>query len=183
MAEAVPKRWTIEEFLAWDDGTDVRYGLVAGGIVAMPPPAEAHGTIVANVASALRPSLVPPCRVVARAGVVLPDRDDTYYQADLAVTCTPAERGRQNVAEPVLVVEVLSPSTAVHDRGRKVDDYCRLPSVREIVLVGSGKRRVQRWRRDGERWRVENLIGAAELRLDAIDATIPLDRIYDGSGI
>lgn len=71
----------------------------------------------------------------------------------------------------------------MHDRGRKVDDYCQLPSVREIVLVGSEERRVQRWRRDGERWLVENLIGEAELRLETVDTTIPLAAIYDGSGV
>jgi Uma2 family endonuclease len=45
MAEPAEKRWTVEEFLAWDDGTDRRYELVAGQIVAMAPPSEAHATI------------------------------------------------------------------------------------------------------------------------------------------
>lgn len=183
MAEPAPKRWTVEGFLAWDDGTDRRYELVGGEVIAMAPPAEAHGTIVANLTIRIGTKLKAPCRVVGEAGIVLPDRDDTYYQADLAVTCTSPEAGRQHVAEPVLIVEVLSPSTAVHDRGRKVDDYCRLPSVREIVLVGSEERRRQRWRRDGERWLVENLIGEAELRLETVDTTIPLAAIYDGSGV
>ena len=45
MAEPAEKRWTVEEFLAWDDGTDHRYELVDGEVVAMAPPSEAHGTI------------------------------------------------------------------------------------------------------------------------------------------
>lgn len=173
--------WTIEEFLAWDDGTDRRYELIGGEVSAMAPPGEAHGAIVMNVGAAVRAG--PPCRIIGEAGILLPDRDDTYYQADLAVTCIPADPGRQHVAEPVLIVEVLSPSTAVHDRGRKLDDYCRLASVQEILLVGSEERRVQHWRRDGERWLVENLIGDAHLRLDLIDASISLSAIYEGSGV
>jgi Uma2 family endonuclease len=178
-----PRHWTVQEFLAWDDGTDRRYELIAGEILAMAPPSAAHGTIVINLGAAIRDRLEPPCRAIGEAGIVLPDRDDTYYQADLAVSCVAAEPGRHDVAEPVLIAEVLSPSTAVHDRGRKLDHYCRLASVREILLVSSEERRVQYWRRDGERWLVENLIGDAELRLELIDGPLALGAIYEGSGV
>ncbi len=178
MATAAPKRMTLTEFLEWDDGTDTRYELVDGRIVAMAPPAEAHGTIVGNFAYELRRHLKPPCRVVPEAGIVPPEHDDAYYQADLAVTCAPPERGRRHVAEPILIVEVLSPSTAQHDRGTKLPDYADLPSVREILLVASTERRVELWRRDGPRWTVERLIGEAELRLETIDAALPLAAVY-----
>jgi Uma2 family endonuclease len=116
--------------------------------------------------------------------VRLPDRHDTYYQVDLAVTCAPAERGRHHVADPVPVVEVLAPSTELHDRGRKVEDYSRLPSMEEILLlVSSEERRVRYWRREGARWIVEDLIGEAELRLEIVPDPIPLAGIYDGSGV
>ena len=110
-------------------------------------------------------------------------RDDSFYQCDLAVTCAPADAGRRYVAEPILIAEVLSPSTQLHDRGRKLDDYRQLPSVQEILLIASEQRRVQHWRRDGPRWIVEDLIGDAELRLAAAPTPIPLATIYDGSGI
>jgi Uma2 family endonuclease len=151
MAEPAVKRWTIAEFLAWDDGSDRRYELIDGTPMAMAPPSEAHGTIVMNLGRALGAQLQPPCRVVGEAGILLPDRDDAWYQADLAVTCTPPESGRSHTEGPVLIAEVLSPSTAVHDRGLKLVDYCRLASVREILLVSSTERSVQYWRRDGPR--------------------------------
>jgi Uma2 family endonuclease len=183
MAEPAEKRWTVEEFLAWDDGTDRRHELIGGQIVAMAPPSEAHGTIVANLTIGIGSQLQPPCRVVGEAGVIPTDRDDTYYQADLIVTCSPPDRGRPHPVDPVLIVEVLSPSTAVHDRGRKVEDYSRLPSVEEILLVSSEERRVRYWRRDGRRWIVEDLIGEAELRLATIPEAISLTAIYVGSGV
>jgi Uma2 family endonuclease len=183
MAQAAEKRWTIEEFLARDDGTDRRYELVGGQIIAMAPPSEAHAAIVVNLGAELRSRLKSPCRALGEAGVRLPDRNDTYYQVDLAVTWAPPDSARHHVVDPVLLVEVLSPSTAVHDRGRKVEDYSRLPSVEEILLVSSEERRVRYWRRDGSRWIVEDLIGEAELRLEAVPAPIPLASIYDSNGV
>jgi Uma2 family endonuclease len=183
MAEPAEKRWTVEEFLAWDDGTDRRYELVDGQIEAMAPPSEARAAIVVNLAAELRSRLTPPCRVLGEAGIRLHDRNDAYYQVDLAVTRAPPERGRHHVVDPVLLVEVLSPSTAVHDRGRKAEDYSRLPSVREILLVSSEERRVRYWRRDASRWIVEDMIGEAELRLETVLEPIVLAAIYDGSGV
>jgi Uma2 family endonuclease len=182
MAEPALQRWTIADFLAWDDGTDRRYELIDGVPVAMAPPAEAHGAIVMNLGRALGSQLRPPCRVIGEAGILLPDRDDTWYQADLAITCTPPEPGRSHVADPLLIAEVLSPSTALHDRGRKLVDYCRLPSVREILLVSSTERAVQYWRRDGSRWLVEDLIGEASLALEAVPTALALAAVYEGSG-
>jgi Uma2 family endonuclease len=183
MAQPAEKRRTIEEFLAWDDGTDRRYELVDGQVVAMAPPSEAHGTIVANLTIAIGRQLRAPCCVVGEAGVVPADRDDACYRTDLLVTCAPSERGRPHPVDPVLIIEVLSPSTAVHDRGRKVEDSSPLPSVQEILLVSSEERRVRSWRRDGHRWIVEDLIGAAELRLETVSDPIPLAAIYEGSGV
>lgn len=160
MASPVPKdRLTVEEFLNWDDGTDQRYELVDGRIVAMAPPLEAHGTIVANLIVEIRPKLKPPWRVVAEAGIRLPDRDDTCFQADLAVTCSEPDRDHRWQQDPRLIVEVLSPSTEGHDLGRKAYDYFGISSVQEVVLVWTDRRRVAHWRRDADDWRMRDLIG------------------------
>ena len=144
---------------------------------------EAHAAIVSNLAAAIGHRLPPPHRLLGAFGVRLEGRDDSFYQFDLAVTCAPAEATRRFVADPVLIVEVLSPSTQLHDRGRKLDDYRGLPSVEEILLVASEQRHVQHWRRDGPRWIVEDLIGDADLRLAAVPDPIPLATVYEGSGI
>ena len=78
---------------------------------------------------------------------------------------------------------MLSHSTQLHDRGRKLDDYRQLLSAKEILLVASVQRRVQHWRRDGTRWIVEDLIGDADLRLAAAPDPISLAAIYEGSGV
>src|SRR5690606_181123 len=178
MASPAPKRMTLAEFLDWDDGTDRRYELRDGVPVMMAPTLEAHGELAAALALQIGSRVKPPCRVISEAGIVIPDRADTYYVADLAVTCAPREQGRRMVAEPVLLVEVLSPSTGEVDRWRKVADYRTLPSGREIVLVFSDERRVEVQRRTPDGWRVEDLIGQAELALSCCAGPIPLDALY-----
>jgi hypothetical protein len=69
------------------------------------------------------------------------------------------------------------------DERGKVEDYSRLPSVKEILLVASEERRVRYWRRDGRRWIVEDLIGEAERRLEIVPGSIPLAAVYEGSGV
>jgi Uma2 family endonuclease len=179
MPDAAQRLMSLAEFLEWDDGTDTRYELVGGQPVAMAPPSAAHAVTVINLGRQIGNRLKPPCYVAAEAGVVAVDRGDTWYQADLVVSCSPLEPGSRWISEPVLIVEVLSPSTAQHDRGTKLFDYREIPSVQEILLVSSEARRLEIWRREGARWIVDTLIGDAELRLAAIDESIPLSAIYE----
>jgi Uma2 family endonuclease len=171
-------RMTLAEFLRWNDGTDARYELVDGRIVSMAPPNDAHGTIVASIGFEIGNQLRPPRRVATGAGILRPNRDDSYYVADFGVSCGPAADTRQHLPEPVLIVEVLSPSTEDHDRGRKVPDYREIPSLEEILVVASQERRVELWRREGDHWRVEDLIGEATVRLESCDTSIPLAAVY-----
>lgn len=172
---------TVDEFLVWEDGTDTRYELIGGEPFAMAPPAVAHGAIVINLGVAIQTRLRPPCRVYGEAGIQWPDRDDTWYQADLAVSCQIPAAGDRMVPPPKVIIEVLSPSTASFDRGTKVTDYRTLSSVQEIVLVSSDAIRVELWRRSGPRWLVEERVGPdAVLSLDSIGVEVPLAALYDG---
>jgi Uma2 family endonuclease len=178
MASVARKRMTLAEFLDWDDGTDRRYQLVSGIALMMAPAAEAHGELALALGAKIRARLKTPCRIIGEGGLAIPDRADTFYVADLVVTCAPRAPSRCMVAEPVLVVEVLSPSTSRVDRLRKVADYRSLPSVQEIVLLSADERRVEVQRRMADGWRVEDLISQAELDLACCNATIPLETIY-----
>jgi Uma2 family endonuclease len=183
MADAAEKRMTLAEFLEWDDGTDTRYELIDGRPVAMAPVTPAHSVIVANLSHELRSRLRSPCYVGNEAGVQRPDRDDIFYEADVVVSCTPVEPGRAAIPNPVVVIEVLSPSTIEHDRGRKAYDYSQIESVREIALVSSEQRHVVVWRRRGTKWEVEHLIGDAALELEAVGVATPFAAIYADSGV
>jgi Uma2 family endonuclease len=118
--------------------------------------------------------------VVVEAGIVPADRADTWYQADLAVTWAPAERGSRAITDPKLIVEVLSLSTAAHDRGVKLADYRRIASVEQILLIASGDRHVEVWRRAEDGWKVQDLIGDAAVPLAIDSQPLALAAIYEG---
>jgi Uma2 family endonuclease len=183
MAEPAIKPMTVAEFLRWEDGTDTRYELLAGEPVAMAPPAVAHGVLAARLTARIEAVLRsrPPCIVQNEAGIAKPDRDDTCYVADLAVTCAPLRPGQQLIADPLLIVEILSPGTVAHDRHTKVPDYRRIGSVREILLIDSERIFAEVLRRDGERWITEIVQGRdAVLSLAAIDLAVPMADLYEG---
>jgi Uma2 family endonuclease len=183
MTHVAEKLMTVAEFLNWDDGTDTRYELIDGRPVAMAPVAPSHSVIVVNLGHELKSRLKAPCYVGGEAGIERPGRDDTFYEADLVISCTPIAPGMAAIPAPVVVIEVLSPSTIEHDRGRKTYDYRRIGSVQEIVLVASEQRHIVIWRRRGAKWEVEDLIGDAALELESVGITLSLPAIYADSGV
>jgi Uma2 family endonuclease len=183
MAETAEKRMTVAEFREWDDGTDTRYELVRGKVVAMAPPSARHSVIASKIGAALEGGLKQPCYVGMNAGVIRPDRDDTFYVADLVVSCTPLDADMPTIPQPTVIIEVLSLTTAEHDRGGKLYDYRRVASVQEIALVASEQRHVEVWRRRGAKWEVEDLIGDAALELEAVGMKISFAQIYADSGV
>jgi Uma2 family endonuclease len=183
MAEPAFKRMSVNEFIRWEDGTDTRYELVEGIPVAMAPPMPEHGMLAVALGSELRSALRPrrPCIVQAEAGIARPERDDTCYIADLAVTCEPPRPGDRLIRDPILVVEILSPSTSVFDRQSKVPDYRRIPSVQEILLIDSESVFAEILRRSGEQWITEIVRGPdATLSLASIPLVLPMSELYEG---
>jgi Uma2 family endonuclease len=183
MAEPAVKGMTVDEFLRWEDGTDTRYELVGGFVVAMAPPMPAHGRLVARLGGAIDAALRarPPCWVQSDAGLVRPDRNDTCYVADLAVTCEELQADDRLISDPLLIVEVLSPSTSAFDRQSKVADYRRIASVQEILLLDSQSIFAEILRREGDRWITEIVQGlAATLSLGFVPLSISMAELYAG---
>ena len=186
MSEPAIRRMTLDEFLRWEDGTDTRYELLWGVPVAMAPPARAHGVLCVRLGAAIDSALRSrrPCMAQAEAGIVRPDRDDSYYVADLAVTCSPYQRGEQIVKDPILIVEILSPGTERHDRRTKLPAYRAIESVSEILLIDSESVFAELIRRDGDRWITDLVQGRdATLRLASVDLQIAMAELYEGIDI
>lgn len=183
MAEAAIKLMSVEEFLAWDDGTDTRYQLFDGRPVAMAPAGRAHSVIAGRLARAVGNALVgkPGCEVFPEIGIRSASRPRTLYVADFAVSCSDALTGPGEIQQPVLIVEVLSPSTEATDRKRKLGDYRRLPSVQEIVLIDAAEMFCEVHRRTGEAWLTDLLLGAdALLTLESVGVDLALGELYAG---
>jgi Uma2 family endonuclease len=183
MAEPAIRPMTLDEFLRWDDGTDTRYELIGGFPLAMAPPADAHGMLAIRLGTRIENALMNrrPCAARSEAGVRLPERADTFFFADLAVSCAPPEAGIRHVKDPILLVEILSPSTERHDRRLKLPAYRRIESVQEILLIASDSRYAELHRRQGSQWITELLRGAeGVLSLASVGVEVSMTELYDG---
>jgi len=181
MAEAAEKLMTVDEFLQWDDGTDTSYELVDGRPVAMAPPSGQHGTIVMNAGTLINNRLGTrkPCRAQAEAGIRLSDY--RRWQADIAITCSPPAA---DAIEPLLIVEVLSPTTRKIDLTDKLADYKSLPSVQEVWLIDSERRWVQIWWREGDQaWHGRDHLGSSAFSSDVVGGRFALDELYLNAGL
>jgi Uma2 family endonuclease len=183
MAEAAIRRMTLDEFLRWDDGTDTRYELVDGVVVAMAPAARPHGALTARLAGAIDAALSarPECTAYIEAGIVPPNRADSFYVPDLSVGCDEPDHQGPELRNPILIVEILSPSTARFDRNTKISGYQAIPSVREILLLDSRRMFAEVLRREGDRWTREIAEGAAAtLTLRSLPLSIAMSALYRG---
>ena len=183
MAEPAIRRMTLDEFLRWDDGTDTRYELIDGFPVAMAPPDEAHRILALRLGAQIDAALAGrrPCNAQIEPGVVRPDRADSYYVPDIAVTCEPNAPGRQAMVDPILIIEILSPSTERNDRRLKVPAYQNLQSVREIMLIDADTYHAEVYRRENDHWGIELVRGAeASFSLVSVDLRILMSEFYEG---
>lgn len=140
-------RMTADEFIAWaseqPDGR--RYELASGEVVAMSPERVRHNESKGNVYFALRQALRSqglPCRAHADGLSVRID-ETTVYEPDALVRCgDPLDGNAVEVSDPMIIVEVVSPSSLTIDTGAKLEDYFRLPWVRHYLIVNSNNRSV-----------------------------------------
>lgn len=143
------RRMTAEEFLVWDETQTIKHEFVRGEVFMMTGGADRNYTVALNLAMALRNHLRgSPCRVYGSDVKLRVEAADSYFYPDLMVTCSATDAADRLIKrEPVLVVEVLSPSTAAYDRGDKFASYRQLPSLGEYLLVDVDSRRCDLFRK------------------------------------
>ena len=98
---------------------------------------------------------------------------------DIVVTCQPVSGTDDIVPEPIVVIEVISPSTEREDRGRKKFDYFATPSIWQYAIVEQDERLIDLYTRAGDRWTDEIVEGDAVLKLSSIGVEVSLDVIYE----
>lgn len=178
---------TASEYLAFEEASPLRHEFVRGEVFAMAGTTDAHNEVTQNLAALLRAHLRGgPCRAYVIEVQLRVELADAYFYPDLFVTCDPRDRDDPRVKRYAkLVVEVLSESTAAYDRGDKFDDYRRLESLREYVLVDSRARRAMVYRRSDEaaRWEFEPVPADGSLLLASIALRVPLAALYEDTSV
>lgn len=173
--------FTYNDYLEWEQRQPERHEYVRGEVFAMAGTSDRHNEISMNLTALLRQHLRgTPCRVFMAEVKVRVDAADCGFYPDIQVTCAESDRADRLVKRsPVLVVEVLSDSTAAYDLGDKFAAYQQLDSLREYVLVDQERIRVQIYRRRDGQWWVDNIGPGGRLRLDSVDLDCPVETLYE----
>jgi Uma2 family endonuclease len=173
--------YTYAEYLALEEGSPVRHEYLDGEIYAMAGGSPDHAALAAAVIGLLRGQLPHGCRIfTSDLRVRIPTTGLSTYP-DAAVVCGGTERATDDplaVVNPVLLVEVTSPSTEDYDRGEKLRHYRSLPSVREVVIVSHREPHLTLHRRGDRDWAVETAARGGALALASVGARISVDDVY-----
>ena len=177
-------RLTHPEYLALEAKSDIRHEFLNGEVYEMAGGTPDHGAVAAAVirdlGSALRGR---PCRVFSSDVRVRIRATGLTTYADASVVSGELQTDPEDqdaIANPLLVVEVLSPSTEAYDRGAKSAHYRQIPSLRELMLVSLTEPRVEVLRRsDRGVWELREARPGERLELLALGVTLEVAAIFE----
>lgn len=177
---------TPQQYLETERAADFRSEYLAGEAFALAGTSFRHAVIVLSLASELRARLRGRCKVVTSEVRVRVARTGLYTYPDIAVACGEAQfddEHKDTLLNPSVLVEVLSPSTELYDRGKKFRHYKQLDSLQHYVLVAQEEPSVECFTRTDSGWllsAVDDLTGTLDLA--QIECSVPLSIIYDDIG-
>ncbi|TPE50741.1 Uma2 family endonuclease [Amaricoccus solimangrovi] len=184
MEEPRPERFTADEFIAWAlEQPSGRYELHHGRIFAMAPERVNHARAKAQIWLALRAALAArglPCEAMPD-GVTVRIDADTVYEPDALVRCGPPAPGdATEIDDPVILVEVVSPSSRGVDTGLKLARYFSLPSARHYLIVDTEGRGVTHHRREEDGTITARILRDGEIALDPPGVRVRVADIFAG---
>ena len=170
---------TVAEFLEWEERQEDRWEFDGFEPVAMTGGTSRHSTIQVNVLGELHQRLRgKPCRphgsdlkIYAAGSIRYPDA---------FVVCLPVDGRATVVYEPVVVFEILSPSTAFTDRGAKNEEYRDTPSIQRYIMLEQDRQAATVFTRAADDWVGHIQSGDTVLDMPEIGISIPLAELYEG---
>lgn len=183
---AEPQRiYTMEEYLALERESDVKYEFRNGEVFAMSGGTLNHDLVMGNVYDLLRERVRGKgCQVLTSNMQIKTPALLPYRYADGSVICGKIETERFNgndlLLNPVLVWEVLSASTEAYDRGDKFTYYKSIPSLKEYLLIAQHRPHVTQYVKQNERiWYLEEFNSFSEsVHLPSLGCTLSLEEVY-----
>jgi Uma2 family endonuclease len=179
-----PMRMTEAEYLAFEENSEIKHEFANGDVYAMTGGSARHSFITVNTSTTLNVQLAdkdcrvasPDIRVKVRSAV-------SYRYPDVTVICGEiifAEGRQDTILNPTVLLEVLSPSTALMDRNDKLAEYIQIPSLQEFVLISQHEPKIERFlRQESGEWLYKQVIGLEEqIELPSIGSVLELAKVY-----
>lgn len=185
MSSQPQHRYTLEEYFELERTSEAKYEYWDGEVYAMSGASPEHEIVLINVATHLRNQLrerrclVYPSNLRVKVPAAPP-----YRYPDLTALCGQPEYevigGVQALTNPMLIVEILSPSTEAYDRGDKFTDYKSIPSFGEYLLIAQHRPHVTHYvRQPDNSWSYEEANElSVTLLLPTLDGVLPLNEVY-----
>lgn len=170
---------SVEEYLAGENDGVNRHEYISGEVYAMAGSSDRHNRISFNLAKKIDDKLTGDCQVFM-TDMKLQVDEATFYYPDVFVSCDNPDRYFRR--EPVLIIEVLSPSTESTDRREKLKIYRQVATLQEYLIVAQDRMLVEfHQKQSNGEWLKQIFTEAGEvLKLDSINLNISLKEIYRG---
>ncbi len=184
MALPAEKYITPEEYLAIERLADYKSEYYDGELFAMAGGSKRHNAIAANVTGELRQKLKKkPCLVFNSDQKIYIEDYELYTYPDVSLVCGKLDYDGPEpdvITNPILIVEVLSESTAGYDRGKKFEFYRSLSSFRHYILIDQERVFVEHFYKDQGKW-IMTVFKSMEdaLHLDDLECDLAVAEIYD----
>lgn len=182
---SVPRRkYTAQEYFEREEASPTRHEFYRGEIFAMSGGTREHGMIADSISRTLFPLIRPRgCKPYGPSQrIFIPDVELHTYP-DVSVVCGDATMSGIDpnaITNPLVLVEVLSPSTERYDRGKKFELYRRIESFQEYLLVDEFEPRIECFSRSSEGlWKIDAVEGLdAVMTLPILGCTLALRDVY-----
>jgi Uma2 family endonuclease len=174
---------TVEEYLELDrNSPDVRYEYINGRVIMMAGGSPQHSLIAANVTRILGQLLreSPCCVFNSDVKISLPTVS-SYVYADVAISCDQSDfTDPEYIYHPCVIIEVLSPSTEILDRGEKFECYRECSSIQEYVMVNTSRLAVEVCRREKNNfWSFQTFKPGATVELTSLGVRFSVSDVYE----
>ncbi len=171
-----------EEYLEWEEKSEVRHEYIDGEVFAMAGSSDNHAAIVRNIIMAMGPHLRgSACSLYPQDIKAKIKGSSRFYYPDLMVTCDDRDKLDRYVKRHYkTIIEVLSDSTERFDRGDKFADYRRSDSLEEYVLVSQNRVNVEIYRRNiAGRWELHAYSAGDRVELASIGLEFAIEDLYE----
>lgn len=171
------------DYLAFERQAERKHEYIDGEVREVPGASREHNVLSANLLGLIHPVLKGRPLEVYSSDMRVRIPDGPYYYPDVVVAPSPPaledEEG-DTLLNPFAVIEILSPSTGAIDRGEKLDNYRRIPSLTDYLIVAQDRPWIDHYYRSGREWRLEIFTGLADaVSLPGLGCDLPLAEIYD----
>jgi Uma2 family endonuclease len=189
MKTATYTTYSESDYLAYEAQSPVRHEYIAGEIFAMTGASIRHNVIAGNLFAELRTHLKgTPCRALIEGVKLRLRKEQSYFYPDVMVTCEDRlqelDSQQQIVEAPLVVIEILSPTTEATDRREKLRAYRTLPSLKEYLLVSQEQAQVEIYRRRGDiGWDIITYEPGDTVEIASLEIKLGMAEIYFESGI